>query len=348
VTLPGTGGTLAFKYDGLGRRVEKAFTQGSTTTTTVYLYDGNNAVADLDQNGNVLARYTATRNIDEPLAELRSSVTSFYEQDGLNSVTSLTTSAGALANTYTYDSFGKLVASTGSIANRFQYTGREFDPETGIYFYRARYYDPTNAGRFLNEDPLYSSGSIRLRPVIKKATLPVYFYYLAHSNRPTARRFGVGDPLGLRGGINKYTYALQNPANDTDPFGLWTAGFGVTINVQWGVVNIEGSYGVVVDGFGNIGLYGSAGAGVGVGASAAAGASIQWSPTAHTICDLGGPFQYGSASAGAGIDGTVDEFTGFNSDGSPIIGGGLTVGAGVGGGANGGINYTTVTPIGSL
>jgi RHS repeat-associated protein len=159
VTLPGTGGTLTFKYDAFGRRVQKAFTQGSTTTTTNYLYDVNNAVVDVDQNGNALARYAATQNGDEPLAELRSATTSYYSQDGLGSVTSLTTSAGALANAYTYDSFGKSTASSGAIVNRFEYTGRELDPETGLYFYRARYFDP-NAGRFLSEDPIAFRGGI--------------------------------------------------------------------------------------------------------------------------------------------------------------------------------------------
>jgi len=52
-------------------------------------------VADVDQNGNVLARYTATQTSDEPLAELRSGTTSYNSQDGLESVTSLTTSAAA-------------------------------------------------------------------------------------------------------------------------------------------------------------------------------------------------------------------------------------------------------------
>ena len=116
VTLPGTGGSITFKYDPFGRRIQKAFTQNSTTTTTNYLYDGSNAIADIDQNGNVLARYAETQNIDEPLAELRSGTTSYYEADGLGSVTSLTSGAGAIANTYTYDSFGNLTASTGSIS----------------------------------------------------------------------------------------------------------------------------------------------------------------------------------------------------------------------------------------
>lgn len=61
--------------------------------------------------------------------------------------------ASAAAQTYTYDSFGNIVATTGSLTNSFRYTGREFDTETSLYYYRARYYDqPT--GRFLSEDPL--------------------------------------------------------------------------------------------------------------------------------------------------------------------------------------------------
>jgi RHS repeat-associated protein len=61
--------------------------------------------------------------------------------------------AGTLANTYIYDSFGKLNGFTGTLTNPFQFTGREFDSETGIYEYRYRYYDP-NAGRFVSEDPI--------------------------------------------------------------------------------------------------------------------------------------------------------------------------------------------------
>jgi RHS repeat-associated protein len=167
VVLPGTGGTVTFKYDGFGRRVQKAFTQNSTTTTTNYLYDGANSVEDVDQNGNVLARYEQTaNNIDEPLAQLRSGATSYYQADGLGSVTSLTSSAGTVANTYTYDSFGNLTASTGSLTNRFQYTGREFDSETNLYYLRARYFDPSS-GRFLSEDPIKFGAGINFYSYVK-------------------------------------------------------------------------------------------------------------------------------------------------------------------------------------
>jgi RHS repeat-associated protein len=137
----------SFKYDPFGRRIEKS----SSAVTSIFAYDGNNLVEETNSSGAVVARYTQGTNIDEPLAMLRSAATSYYEADGLGSVTSLTNSSGAAAETYTYDSFGKVTASSGSLTNPFQYTGREMDAETGLYYYRARYYDPTT-GRFLSED----------------------------------------------------------------------------------------------------------------------------------------------------------------------------------------------------
>ena len=88
---------------------------------------------------------------------LRSGTTSYYQADGLGSLTSLSNTSGALANTYTYDSFGNLVASSGSLVSSFRYTGREFDTETSLYYYRARYYDAAG-GRFLSEDPIRFKG----------------------------------------------------------------------------------------------------------------------------------------------------------------------------------------------
>jgi len=152
VTLPGSGGTVTFKYDAFGRRAQKSFTQGSTTITTNYLYDGPNLLEEIDNSGNVLARFTQDQRIDTPISILRSGTTSYYQADALGTVTSLSNSAGALANTYTYDSFGNPTASTGTITNSARYTGREFDSETGLYDYRARYYDSVT-GRFLSEDP---------------------------------------------------------------------------------------------------------------------------------------------------------------------------------------------------
>jgi RHS repeat-associated protein len=148
--VPGThGGTTTFKYDPFGRRIQKSGPLG----TTNYLYDGRNLLEELDASGNVLARYSDSKSIDDPLSEIRATTTSYYEQDGLGSVASLSNAAGALAQTYTFDSFGNQTASTGTLTNPFRYTGREFDSETALYFYRARYVD-SSSGRFLSEDRL--------------------------------------------------------------------------------------------------------------------------------------------------------------------------------------------------
>src|SRR5436305_1562475 len=88
----------------------------------------------------------------QPLAASRST-TEFYNADGLGSITSLGTSAGALSDSFAYDAFGNLGSSTGSFAQSFRYTGREWDSEAGLYYYRSRYYD-SNTGRFLSEDPI--------------------------------------------------------------------------------------------------------------------------------------------------------------------------------------------------
>ena len=161
VTLPNSGGTVTFLYDPFGRRIQKVYTTGSnppTTTTTNYLYDGDNEIEQLDQNGSIVSRFAQGQNVDEPLAESVSGTTYDYEQDGLGSVTSLTNSAGVLGQTYTYGSFGSTTSSTGGVSNPFRFTGREFDSETGLYYYRARYYD-SNTGRFLSEDPARSEPS---------------------------------------------------------------------------------------------------------------------------------------------------------------------------------------------
>jgi type VI secretion system secreted protein VgrG len=153
VTLPGSGGTVSFKYDPFGRRIYKSSSAG----TSIYAYDQGNVIEEVNGSGAVVARYAQGLGMDEPLAMLRGGATSFYHADGLGSVTSLSSSAGALAQTYTFDSFGKQTASSGSLTNPFQYTARELDSETGLYYYRARYYDP-NVGRLISEDPIEFAG----------------------------------------------------------------------------------------------------------------------------------------------------------------------------------------------
>ena len=83
---------------------------------------------------------------------------------------------------YLYDAYGVGLARTGSTANSFLFQGQQYDPATGTYYLRARYYDQ-NSGRFLSQDPFGGSDE---------------------------------DPISL----HRYLYASCNPVNDSDPSGM--------------------------------------------------------------------------------------------------------------------------------
>jgi YD repeat-containing protein len=120
VALPGSGGTVSFKYDFLGRRVYKSSSSG----TSIYAYDGDNLVEETNAAGTAIARYAqSTDSIDEPLAMLRGGGTSYYHADGLGSITSLSNSSGSIAQNYTFDSFGNLTTSSGSLTNPIRGAG---------------------------------------------------------------------------------------------------------------------------------------------------------------------------------------------------------------------------------
>ena len=104
----------------------------------------------------------------------------------------MTNSAGALANTYSFDCFGKLTASTGTLTNPFRYTAREFDLETGFFFYRARYYDQTS-GRFVSEDPIgFHAGVNFYDYVLNRPTVFLDRTGLRQNRMARTRRHGHG------------------------------------------------------------------------------------------------------------------------------------------------------------
>ncbi len=145
--------TASFKYDALGRRIEKTI----NGITTRYLYDGLDIIQEKNQSGAVTANYIRTLNIDEPLTRIKTDGTiRHYVTDALGSVIALTDDTGVVRTTYTYDPFGNATISGEVSDNPFQYTGRENDG-TGLYYYRARYYNP-DLQRFISEDPIGLTG----------------------------------------------------------------------------------------------------------------------------------------------------------------------------------------------
>jgi RHS repeat-associated protein len=83
--------------------------------------------------------------------------------DHLGTVRDVIDSMATVVNHIRYDSFGKITSETNAAVDfLFAYTGRERDEETGLYYYRARYYDPA-VGRFVSEDPMgFAAGDTNL------------------------------------------------------------------------------------------------------------------------------------------------------------------------------------------
>jgi RHS repeat-associated protein len=156
VTVGGTA-TATYVYDALDRRIGIKASGAQTWTT----YDGKNPYADFNGSGTLLTRYLAGRGVvngavaDELLARTSSGgTTAWYLPDKLDTVRDLVGSSGTLLDHVVYDSFGNIVTETSATnGDRFKYAGMEYDAVTGIFYDRARWYDP-GAGRFLSQDPL--------------------------------------------------------------------------------------------------------------------------------------------------------------------------------------------------
>jgi len=150
VSISGSSQSASFQYDPLGRRITKTI-NGVTTT---FHYDGLDAVRENGPAGE--ASYLRTLAIDEALTRTDASGPTSFLSDILGSTVALTDPAAAVATEYTYEPFGQSSVSGLPSPSSVQFTGRENDG-TGLYYYRARYYDPWG-GRFLQEDPIGLDG----------------------------------------------------------------------------------------------------------------------------------------------------------------------------------------------
>ena len=149
------GGTVAarYTYDPLDRRIG---IQDNGIQTWV-VWDGQQPYADFNGSGALQERYLYGPAVDEILARTDSvGTTSWYLTDREGSVRNLADSSGTVTGTITYDGFGKQLGSSGAV-DRFGYTGREYDPTTGLQYNRERYYDAA-LGRWTQEDKIGFAG----------------------------------------------------------------------------------------------------------------------------------------------------------------------------------------------
>ena len=165
------GGAVTMIYDAFGNRVAKKV--GNVTTTYLVEDDVNPTglpqVFEESVNGVLQRTYTyGLQRISENQPIQGTWTPSFYGYDGFGSVRQLTSLAGGITDSYNYDAFGNLLSSPGPTPNNYLYRGEQYDSDLGLYYLRARYYNP-QTGRFLSRDP--EDGKI-----LDPATLHKYLY----------------------------------------------------------------------------------------------------------------------------------------------------------------------------
>ena len=168
----------SYQYDINSYRILKNL--GATTSINNYYLENGKLESIYDNNGNVQAKYMRGSVIDEVVNGYQANGTAMtnytYHHDSLESVLGQSGNTGTVVAAQGYTSFGSIVNASGSSNNTLKFTGREQDSETGLYYYRARYYDPLT-GRFLSEDPIRSGIN----------------YYVYAGNNP----INANDPSGL-------------------------------------------------------------------------------------------------------------------------------------------------------
>jgi RHS repeat-associated protein len=158
-TVP-TSSTTTFTYDGFGRRIKKV----SGATTVQYVWDGDQLLAETDANGAMTQSYSYYPGVDQPRSVTVGSQTYLMSAEPDGTVNGLIkTSDKTVAVQYAYTPWGELETNVDSIGgvrvNSLRWKGLLYDKETGLYYVRARYYDPATR-RFISEDPIGLEGGI--------------------------------------------------------------------------------------------------------------------------------------------------------------------------------------------
>jgi RHS repeat-associated protein len=238
-----------YGYDGLGRRV---WTWDGSVTNW-HIYDGDQVIADTDSDGGVLRTYVWGKGIDNLLAMTvhtgAMTVTYLAVKDHLGSVHALTDQDGAIIESYRFDAWGNILAvldSSGEpitsgqsqFGNRYLWQGREYSWTTGLYYFRARWYDPV-VGRWLSLDPIGISGGLN--------------QYVFCGNDPINKIDPFGDDpfkVSIRADQDHAWISVTDIADgSTHTYGRWKYGYGIPKVNKSGVIidqerrkNIERPY----------------------------------------------------------------------------------------------------------
>jgi RHS repeat-associated protein len=177
------GGTVhaAYAYDPLGRRTHKS---GSGVTEAWFLSDGTDEIFEYNSTGSPTRRIVPGPAIDEPIFQATGTglgTRRYFHTNHQGSVIATSSASDTVADgPYVYDPYGNCFSNGNpcdSSGEPYRFTGRRFDAETGLLYYRPPYYSPV-IGRFLQTDPVGYSADMNL--------------YIYVGNDPVRRT----DPLG--------------------------------------------------------------------------------------------------------------------------------------------------------
>ena len=311
-------GQVSYTYDALDRRIKVA--AGANVLKVVY--DGPAVILDFDGGNAEVARYLQGPAIDEVLArETGSSNTvAWYLQDRLGTVRDIADNAGAIVDHLGYDAFGTVTIETDpSYGDRFKFTGREYDAATGLYYYRARWYDAA-AGQFLAEDPIgFGGGDANLSRYVGNAPS---LWMDPNGLASTGGLGGLDGPGGPLGGPvtgywshfwDDYWHYLYNPEDQDRDIQV----------AQQGALAVSAACSVVAGGLGigaGIGMLGTGGAIGGGGGSGLAlvGGGIYGGVGGLTTGTVIGGAWIGSGGVAVGLGTTYFCSTGGSGSENPI------------------------------
>lgn len=187
-TLNKTGTAISFKYNVNGYRTSKTV----NGVTTSYTLIDDKVTYETNGTNNIYYYYDNDSNL---VSFNLNGTQYFYIRNLQNDITGILDKDGNIVAEYSYDSWGKLISATGTLAstvgakNPYRYRGYRYDVETGLYSLSSRYYDP-NIGRFINADDT------------------------------SILQLTQGSVLGA----NLFAYCGNNPVNNSDPTGYGPVG----------------------------------------------------------------------------------------------------------------------------
>ncbi len=145
-------GNINYLYDSLGQRIWKQ----NNTNYTRYFFEGINPLMEKGSSNNstytTSAVYTLAPGVIKEIISVRKYGTDYYyHYDPIGNVLFVSDTSGNINTDYVQEAFGNVCGSSGSVPNNYHLTTKELDPDIGLYYFSARWYDP-NVGRFVSKD----------------------------------------------------------------------------------------------------------------------------------------------------------------------------------------------------